>query len=36
MMTVILVPALPLVVVGINVQLIWPLTDWDLATVTPV
>ena len=34
--SVILVLVLVLVAVGIYVQLIWPLTDWDLATVTPV
>ena len=34
MMSVILLLALVLVVVGIYVQLIWPLTDWDLLTVT--
>jgi|SRR5215471_4739259 len=35
MMSVILVLALVLLAVGIYVQLIWPLTDWDLVTVTP-
>src|SRR5215471_3343709 len=35
MMSVIPVLALVLVAVGIYVQLIWPLTDWDLVTVTP-
>lgn len=33
MMSVILVLALVLLAVGIYVQLIWPLTDWDLVTV---
>jgi hypothetical protein len=36
MMSVILILALVLLAVGVYVQLIWPLTDWDLVTVAPV
>lgn len=34
MMAVVLLLAAVLIVVGIYVQVIWPLTDWDLVTVS--